>query len=277
MLAFFGLVSAQAVASNPYNRLGRVSQPYLSHTRNGVTTLEKKTRFIVRSSLPYRIFAYSKCAWHIIINAYFGGKKTPGKVYKTIVHDIHLLRFNPEMPYLITGDHFSVLYTRNLGTFYHSVLDPRTALSADDWRSREQIYLKTAAYALEAFAANGDCATTIVPMGGPLITCLNIYHHPSDALYGLLFALATLSDNSFMAERYPYSTLSPIYPQTTRLCAQALIARHARTLEKLLSRYRARVYDAHTGLVRRDIHLSSAKDAARRQSASRLQWVVHSD
>jgi hypothetical protein len=266
-LALLGAISAHAMMSNPYNRLGHVREPYSSHTRDGITTLEKKKRFVVRRSLPYKALAYAKCGWHILINVYLGGKKTPSRLYKDIARDIHALRFNPEVPYLITGDHFSVLYPRNLGTFYHAVLDPRTAHDAENWRAREHIYLKTAAYALEAFAAHGECATTIVPMGGPVITCLNIYHYPSDALYGLLYALAALSDNSFMRERYPYVTRQPIFAQTTRLTAQALTARHARTLEKLFASYRTHVYDPATGLVRRGIRLSSAKDSARRESA----------
>ena len=264
LVILLGLVTLYAQTLNPFQRFNRVKRPFQTTETHDTIVLVKKFTPIVRTSVAWRAFAYYKCAWHIASNVR-AGTKAKSKALEAIIHDIHRLRFNPHKPYLISGDHFNVLYPRNLGIFYHSTLDAHTALSDLDWHNRQRTYLQTVAYALETFRIYGDCTTTIVPVGPKAVCPVNIYRYPSDALYGILYGLASLSG---IPGPYDHHFGEPAtYTLTTTQSAQELLEEYRASITTLLATYHSRVYDARSGLVRRDIALASAKDAVLRESA----------
>ncbi|MES2134907.1 MAG: hypothetical protein V4449_01535 [Patescibacteria group bacterium] len=251
--------------SNPYGRMSRVRNPFETKIQGRTIKLLKRFKLQVCTSLFWRSFAYAKCAWHIISNVH-AGDKARSRSLEGVIRDIHTVRFNPKRPYLISGDHFNVFYPRNLGVFYYAMLDPRTALGKSDWQNRQRIYLQTVAYAIAAFGERGDCTTTIVPVGTRSVSCINIYHYPSDALYGVLFGLATLLDNSFFMKRYPFESENS-FRLDTKEAAEGLLEESADTLSMLITKYYNQVFDQESGLIRKDIHISSAKDITMRNSA----------
>lgn len=264
LVTLFLLILYSAL-SNPYGRISRVRNPFATKRKGRTIELTKVFELQVKRSLFWQAFAYMKCAWHIVSNVR-AGSKAKGKNLPGVIRDIHRLRFDPRKPYLISGDHFNVFYPRNLGVFYYAMLDPRSALGKSDWENRQRIYLQTVAYALAAFKKNKDCTTTIVPVGSNAVSCVNIYHYPSDALYGILFALAALEDNSFFQKRYPFESENS-FGLETKEAASSLIFEYKDLLVDLITKYYKKVFDEKTGLVRTDIHISSAKDITMRESA----------
>lgn len=261
------LLTTNAVLSNPYGYINRVKNPHTTSKRPGESmTLSHVFELRVHTSLLMRAIAYYKCAWHIVSNVYTGKHRSKKRDIEKIIQDIHTLRFNPRKPYLISGDHFNVFYPRNLGVFYHATLDSRTALNETDWLHRQQLYLQSVAYALDVFAVLGDCTTTIVPVGPKDVCPVNIYHYPSDSLYGILYALALLQDNKSFHTQYPFKNITS-YALCTQEATQILLAEHSTTISILFKRYFERVFDVKSGLIRTNIHLSSAKDAALRTSS----------
>ena len=251
--------------SNPYGRMSRVKNPFETRRQGRTIALLKRFNLKVCKSFFWHGFAYAKCAWHIVSNVH-AGEKARSRSLEGVIRDIHKVRFNPKRPYLISGDHFNVFYPRNLGVFYYATLDPRTALGKSDWENRQRIYLQTVAYAIAAFTKNGDCTTTIVPVGPRAVSCINIYHYPSDALYGVLFGLSTLIDNSFFVKRYPFESENS-FGLETKTAAGNLLEENRDALALLITKYYNRVFDTETGLIKKDIHISSAKDITVRTSA----------
>ncbi|MES2014330.1 MAG: hypothetical protein V4437_00755 [Patescibacteria group bacterium] len=251
--------------SNPYGRMSRVRNPFETKLQGREILLLRRFKLKVCTSMFWRLFAYAKCAWHIISNVH-AGSKAKSTTVEGVIRDIHRVRFNPKRPYLISGDHFNVFYPRNLGVFYYAMLDPRTALGKSDWQNRQRIYLQSVAYALSAFSTNGDCTTTIVPVGTHAVACVNIYHYPSDALYGVLFGLSALLDNSFFLKRYPFESENS-FRLETKDAAESLLQEYHTALRNLITKYYEKVFDKNTGLIRTDIHISSAKDITIRSSA----------
>ncbi len=262
--ALFVILALYADTLNPFQRLNRIKKIFYATDDGRAINLTRKGALIVRTALWWRAFAYFKCAWHIVSNVR-AGTRARGKTLETIIGDIHRLRFDPRKPYLISGDHFNVLYPRNLGIFYHATLDAHTVLSENDWRDRQRIYLQTVAYALDVFSIYGDCTTTIVPVGPRAVCPINIYRYPSDALYGILYGLASLMGVTGPYDQY--FSEDPTYTLTTTTSARELLERYREPLSNLLATYYGRVYDARTGLVRKDIALASAKDSVLRESS----------
>lgn len=251
--------------SNPYGRMSRVRNPFDTKIKGRTILLFKRFSLKVCTSVFWHSFAYAKCAWHIISNVH-AGDKAKSKSVEGVIRDIHKVRFNPKRPYLISGDHFNVFYPRNLGVFYYATLDPRTALGKSDWQDRQRMYLQAVAYAIAAFGENGDCTTTIVPVGARSVSCINIYHYPSDALYGTLFGLSALIDNSFFKRRYPFESENA-FGLDTKEAAEGLLSENRDILAGLITKYYEHVFDEKTGLIRTDVHISSAKDITMRMSA----------
>lgn len=264
-VAAFILLVLYSALSNPYGRASRVKNPFDTERRGKNIRLYKRFDLKIRKNLFWRSFAYAKCAWHIVSNVHAGKKAERGTV-ESVIRDIHQIRFDPKKPYLISGDHFNVLYPRNLGVFYYATLDSRSTLDKTDWEMRQRIYLQSVAYALAAFKENGDCTTTIVPVGSYAATCINIYHYPSDALYGILFALSALTDNSFFERRYPFESENAFVLET-KDATQKLLDENHELIAHLVRKYHEQIFDTEAGLVRADIHISSAKDITVRTSA----------
>lgn len=251
------------IVTNPTNRFTIVKNPFDVTYSSGKFTIQKRFDIQVQKGF-WKYIAYAKCAFHIGANVYFGSKKAKGENANEIIKEIHLYRFNSNEAYLISGDHFSVQYPRNLGVFYHCLLDSGIDSTEEDWIQRQKIYLKTIAYDLETFTQNGDVSTTIVPLGSKSAACINIYAYPSDSLYGILFGLETLlfknRDNIYHLKQNQRS----LY---TNDAAKYLLLLYKEKLINLIDKYYSTVFDGSTGLIKKSLHLSGAKDITMRHSS----------
>lgn len=267
ILAAYLIVAVLSYLTNPFTRYTLVNVPYqISLQADGQLAVVKQDTLRLRTSLFYGAFAKVKSGYHILSNALTGTKRSEAETLDEIIRDIHRLRFDPNEPYLISGDHFSVFYNRSLGIFYHTLLDPRTALDAEDWLNRQKIYLQSTAYALSVYRNSEALSTTIVPVGESSVALMNIYSPPSDTLYSLLYALDVMSSTTTLENIYPYIPTQR-YPLLTVAAAQQLLADHRPTLIRHYRQYQERVIDPQTGLIRQDILLSGTKDISKRQGA----------
>lgn len=240
--------------TNPYADISVVEQPYTTTVQNGEIQLEKQFSPYVDNSDFGRALGYYKSGFLIIQNAYFGSHKTASHDHEGIVADIHRLRFDPSKPYLISGDQFSVLYPRNLGVFYNSILNPNTAHSQADWQNRQRIYLQSAAFAVESFARADDLATTLVPIGSRsfLLTQVHPGSVPSDTLYGVFYALAELQNEK--------KNSNGAYNLQTATTTKNFVQERHDDLDRLLTIYLEQVQDLATGMIREGLDLASARD-----------------
>lgn len=258
--------------TNPFVRLSIVIDPYTEIKKTGQTfELAPNSNVLVQDDAFFRSVAQLKSSWHIFASYFSGGKKAKQASVDEIIREIHEIRFDPDNPFLISGDHFSVLYPRSLGIFYHSILDPRTALSQEDWENREHLYLKTTAYALMVYEGSDRLSTTIVPVGPRSVALMNIYAPPSDTLYSLLYALVAMQDEAYLANRYPFEDADQVSETplllTTDQAAQELVDQYRDTLVRHYESFLRDVVDPATGLVKKDILLSGTKDIVKRQSS----------
>lgn len=254
--------------ANPFTNLSIVTPTHQIETGEGQDiSVDTLSTPILLENKVVRDIALLEQGVRIANNVYTGSPEASGMTVDQIIGQIHTLRFNPQNPYLISGDHFSILYPRSLGIFYHSLLDPRTALEETDWRNRQSVYLKTTAYALDVFAQSDELSTSIVPLGGRFVTLANFFTTPSDTLYSLLYALDVLQDSSFLRTVYPFTPKKGDYQLSTKQSAIELTEKHQETLRRHFKKYLETVQDPKTKLVRTDIFLSSTKDSTKRQSA----------
>jgi hypothetical protein len=260
LLAFLIALHLWWHVTNPYAALSIVRQPYkTSVDRNGDISASKQFNLkVYNDPLTEKAVYYDKFMFTILQNSYFGSKKTKSTDAEGIIKDIHALRFDPSKPYLISGDQFSVLYVRNLGVFYNSLLDPNTALDQKDWENRQRIYLQSVLYALDAFTEAKDIKTTVVPVG-PYAAALTEVHPgsvPSDSLYGILYALDALQDDKkYHSETY--------HLQTTK-AARTIAKERKADLKMLLDIYLKQVQDPETKMIRKGLNLASARDGVLR-------------
>ncbi len=253
--------------TNPFTWFSVVKDPYeITSGPKNQFILTQKFPIYVTQNILYKAIAEAKSGWHILINRLRGGPKTETATLDQIIREIHTKRFNPNEPYLISGDHFSVFYPRSLGIFYNTLLDPRTALDEADWYNRQALYLKTTAYALSVFEKTSRLATTIVPIGPNGVTVLNIFAPPSDTLYSLLYALSMLTDGTMITDLYPFGKKMPP-ALSTQNATEILLQDHRQSLQKHLKEYTESVYDEQTGLVRSSVVLSGTKDSVIRHEA----------
>ncbi len=252
--------------TNPFGHITIIQNPYIATYEEAHIRLEKKFDIKVNKGSIIHAFGFVKSGVHILANVYFGSKKSVQSDSAGIIEEIYEGRFNPRFPYLISGDHFSVLYPRSLGVFYLSALDPRIPATETQWIAREKILLQTTAYVLAVFSKNGEPCTTIVPVGPRSVTCINVYSYPSDAVYSLLYALRSLQATTDITTVYPIQNAILRKLHTTQT-ADTLIKENRKELQNLIKHYRNTVYSSETGLIKKDIHLSGAKDIIRRESA----------
>jgi hypothetical protein len=270
VIAFSLVLGIFSYLTNPFVRFSLVFDPYkeVLQTEQGQFGLNESDELFLRDRFFYRQLAYLKSGWYIVTGKFAGGPKASGSSVDEIIAEIHQLRFNPEEPFLISGDHFSVLYPRSLGIFYHSLLDPRTALSKEDWQNRQLIYLKTTAYALQVFAESDRLSTTVVPIGPKSVALINVYAPPVDTLYSMLYALRVMQDERVLLQQYPFGAESVDLPQLgTKDAAAVLTQQYKTSLQQHWERYRTEVFDEQTNLIKREIRLSGTKDMAQRSSA----------
>jgi hypothetical protein len=252
--------------SNPFRKLTIVRTLYASIMVRGSLMLLQRGEPKIRKSALWKAFAWVKCGAHILKNSLVAAPKARGTNVDAIIREIHTRRFNPSFPFLISGDHFSMFYPRNLGVFYHPMMDPRVALDDEDWLNREKKYLQSAAYAVETFARAKMLSTTIVPSGRRGVTLIQIFAYPSDTLYGILHALETMRTPQLMKELFP-TVHGAVRDLHTASATEELIDTHRSDLVALYEGYRRTVFDEGTGLIREGLRLSSALDTKIRSSA----------
>jgi hypothetical protein len=260
------IVGVFSYLTNPFAKYTVVQVPFQTAVQqDGQLNVIRESTIKLRTNQFYEIFATLKSGYHIVSNAYGKTKRANDDTVQGIIQDIHTLRFDPNEPYLISGDHFSMLYIRSLGIFYATLLDPRTALDEQDWLNRQQIYLQTTVYALEVFENAAAMSTTIVPVGASSVSLMNVYVPPSDSLYSLLYALDVMRSSRTLLRLYPMN-VSEKFPLQTSSAAEETLNRYRSTLLRHYLLYQ-NVIDPETGLIRKNILLSGTKDISKRQSA----------
>lgn len=264
-LGALALLAGGAYVTHPFVKLSIVRRPFIAKLIKGsIVAVDQNKRLKIKQGLLWRAFAYLKCGIYILTTRYVHSPRASSKTIDGIVSDIHRLRFDPKKLLLVSGDHFSALFVRNLGVFYYPMLD-RTTLSANetDWQDRQVTYLQTLAYALGVFNKQKTLTTTIVPAGRYSATCINFYAYPSDTLYGMLYALAALLGK----EKAVSWKAKSHHELDTIPAATLLFEEYKESLVRHYETYRTTVFDETTGLISCEIHMSGAKDITRRTSA----------
>lgn len=269
VIVVFLLIAFFSYLTNPFVRFSIIADPFRRiELIDGQFELEHDSSLLLRDDAFFRRFALVKSGYHIVGNRLSWNRPRSATTIDEIIKEIHELRFNPNEPYLISGDHFSVLYPRSLGIFYNTLLDSRTALDQTDWQNRQLIYLKTLAYALQVYNQSDRLTTTIVPVGPRSVALVNYYAPPSDTLYSLLYAISQLRDPYQIEQLYPFEQRNQSsYTAETAVQAEQLLQYYRPMLIQQLDEYRKNVYDEEEGLVKKTAILSGTKDIARRQSA----------
>jgi hypothetical protein len=252
--------------SNPFRRLTIVRSIFSSELEGDDLILYQNAPLKVRTSPFWRLFAWIKSGTHIIKNVLFRVNPIPGNSVEEIARELHCIRFNPRYPFLISGDHFSVFYPRNLGIFYYPTLDPRIGFDEQDYLNREKKYSQSVAYALEAFSQAGYVATTLVPTGRRAVTPIQIFAYASDSLYGVLHGLAVMQDPKRIAEIYPFHS-GTIFRSHTAKAAEQLLSTYHKQLKQLYESYIHIVFDTKTGFIKQHLRLSSTLDTKIRSSS----------
>ena len=267
LIIFFSLLAIFSYLTNPFTRYSIIDRNLIriSVDKNEIKITETKP-IRVHSGGFYATLAKLKSGWHIIVNRLDPRLKTKGTELNEIIRNIHKDRFSEDAAFLISGEHFSMLYPRSLGIFYHSLLDPRTALDEKDWENRQIIYLKTLALILSTYKNVDMLSTTIVPISRQSVALLNIYSPPSDTLYSILYGLKALQNPQELESIYPFSK-SGTEKLMTNAAATKLLATHKDMLSELTKNYVGMVYDQKTGLIKKNLLLSSAKDSVKRSSS----------
>ncbi len=214
----------------------------------GEITLERHHNVQVVEGLPWSFFAFALGGLRIITKPLWPERKIKGEDVEEIIEKIHKIRFSSKERYVISGGHFKDLYIRNLGIFYSNLLTDTASIP--DLRKRQQIALKTVALQLALLEKVKREPTTFTALSSRIYVAKNIYTRASDSLYSILYTLTVLRTH-----------------KATKSFTNVLLVTYTATLKRLLLQYEKEIIDALTGLVKKDITLSSARDGVRRQSA----------
>ena len=245
---------------NPYARWNIAQQPFSTSVQtNGQISYTQHYQPRVCTNLLCDLLGYYRQGFLIIQNTYIGGRPAKGDTAAQIIDYIHRVRFDPRKPYLISGDQFSVLYLRNLGVFYNQLLDPATAHNARDWENRQRLYVQSVLYGLASLSKDNTPKTTAIPIGPKAIVTTQV--HPggvgSDTVYGVLYALDAMQTDKGHAP----------YPNQTKQTAAHIIHSHQADLRHMVVSYQEAVQDPQAKLVKKDLHLASARDGVIRSSS----------
>jgi len=226
--------------TNPFTRFSLIKNPF-------VVTIDPSRQIDIYMKYPLhapvnpitRSLGQTKSVWHIFTSRLSPKFRDRYSDIISIIRGIHTSRFDPRELYLISGEHFSILYPRSLGIFYNTLLDGRTALDIADWQNRQAIYLKTTAYTLAVFAKAHRLSTTIVPLEPTNTILVNIYAYPSDTLFSILYALKVMKSDEEITSLYPFeiseNQMKPVLQ--TEVVAIMLTRQYAYPLAKLLMQY----------------------------------------
>lgn len=245
--------------SNPYAALNFVQQPFTTSVASD-GSIEYKQHFSphVLTDPISDFLGYYRQGFLIVQNTFFGGKELKGASPTSIISDIHDIRFDPSKPYLISGDQFSVLYTRNLGVFYNQLLDPNTAHDQKDWEDRQRIYLQSVLFAIEGLSAGDTPRTTLVPIGPRSMTYTTVHpgDYGSDTVYGLLYAMDMM--------RSQRTSDDGTYSIQTNRAIDRILSEKKDKLQKIVTVYLKYVQDPDTKMARTDHKLAAARDGVTR-------------
>ncbi|WP_043501508.1 hypothetical protein [Georgenia sp. SUBG003] len=251
--------------TDPFSRFTMVRATYTARFTDGVLrTVDRNDRLVVRQGALWRMLAVYACGLQVLGTRYLRSPRSRAGTVDGVIADVHALRFDPGRLLLISGDHFTALFVRNLGVFFYPMLDRAIPGTAQDWRNRQVTYLQTLAHALGVFDKQPELTTTIVATGRNATTCVNFYHYPSDTLFGMLYALAALSG---LEPGRPAPYAPDVHELGTAGAAAELTRRYRDSLAHHYRTYRERVLDPERVLVRRSLRLSGAKDITQRRSA----------
>jgi len=267
LILLVALLIVAAIHSDPYAAWSRVRLPFVSEVMSTGELLVKKVRQPVFLFFFWvRFLAKLKSGVRIVWYGLLGEKVLNGSEAE-IIEQIHAERFDPTKPYVITGSHYSDLYMRNLGVFFNALVDPRLPSSEKDWQNRQRIALQTLVLDLEFLRDHGKAVTTITPLGQFNFSGVNFYTEPSDSLFAVLYTLCALRDEKFIENCFPAEKLVLAKKLRTQQAADELLREYKSVLEKVVQEYLERIIDPVTQLIRRDIHLSSARDGVKRCSS----------
>lgn len=251
--------------TNPFTRFSVVRLPYKAKLQaKALEAINNNQQLVIRQNIFWRMFAYFQCGVYILTTRYISSPRSSGENVDNIISDIHRLRYDPNKLLLISGDHFNGLFVRNLGVFYYPMLDRSIKSTANDWHNRQIVYLQTVAFALGVFNKNPKLTTTIVSMGPFSATCIDFYAYPSDSLFGILYALAALKGIESAA---PTAYGRTHHALDTKRAASTLVSTYEELLGRLYKDYRNHIFDEDALLIKKNVHLSGAKDITRRYSA----------
>lgn len=239
------------------------------------TTTIKKKQFVLHQQFPLSFIHSPLTRMQSFVasgigigSSYFTPEVPFHGTAEEIIKQIHAIRYAKSNPYVITGGHFHQLYVRNLGIFFNALLDPRIPSTQNDWEMRQAIVLKTVALDLETFQQAKRDFTTIVPLANNRVTAMNIYTRPSDSLFGMLYALCSLTDSKFVINNFPTKKKSKhMHTLQTKAAGEKLIKKYKNSLSFLIEQYLQEIMSEQTGLIKTTISLASARDGIRRQSA----------
>ncbi|GAA3514622.1 hypothetical protein [Georgenia daeguensis] len=269
LAAISGLVALCSLVftyvTNPFSRFTIVRGTYAARFTGGaLRAVDRNDRLVVRQGPLWRALAVYACGLHVLGTRYLHSPRSDAETVDGVIADIHALRFDPRRLLLISGDHFTALFVRNLGVFFYPMLDRAIPGTEQDWQDRQSTYLQTLGYALGVFDKQPELTTTIVATGRNAATCVNFYHYPSDTLFGMLYALAALSG---LEPARPAAYGPDVHELGTAGAAAELTRRYRDSLAHHYRTYRARVLDEERLLVRTSLRVSGAKDITQRRSA----------
>lgn len=249
LIVFIITSSTYLLATSPYSRDSIVKSPFTTSYANGQVTIKQNYTPHFYSGWWADLIGYYRQAVAIVWDR-IEDPKMQGTSEKDIIAQIHALRFDPSKPYVISGDQFDGLYLRNLSVFYEELLNPHTALSATDWHNRQRIALQTVAYGLSAFEQLHKPVTTLFPIAPHSTLASDVYGYPSDTMFSIMQAISQLENDP-----------------STRPATLQLVSQYHDGLTSAYRNYLSTVRDPSTGMVKRSVHLSSARDAVNRESS----------
>ncbi len=266
LATLIGMLLLLATITNPYGTPTVIEKPFhASVDKTGAITLQQQYPVHFTQNLFAQKFAELNKGTRLVLFALFPERPFNG-TEDEIITSIHKKGFNPQRPYIISGAQFADIYVRNLGIFYNAVMDNRLRTSEEDWLNRQKIYLQGLALNLELLKQTEKEYTTFIPIIHTTYSAANVFTDPSDSLFGVLYALSALKDDSFIHTLFPAKTPQK-YPLKTQKAADELLKEHTSSLQKAINDYHQAAIDQKTGFIKKDITLSSARDGIKRESS----------
>lgn len=271
ILIFLIVGASYSSVTNPYSKLGMADTPFdfilKNNNQYSLHVIDPPVYISTPTLFGYVSLQSFQASFRILGEAWVSKERPlPGKIDEIIAR-IHSKRYDTTKPYVISAGNFSELYTRNLGIFYNAALDNRFAFSKTDWENREKSITSTLAFHLTILEQAGKEFTTLYPVWGNTFTGVNVYSEPSDSLFAAFYTLRAMTDDKFISTRSPAPGHDALYPVQISEIGFSLLEKYKHLLEKTTNKYLADIIDPATGLIKKDLLLSSARDQIERQSS----------